>query len=76
MAISTMDPSHSLFAVAMYAFTEPYARYQLSVGQCRSTGQPHVFCPYGAQSSSRRLCGNKKRIDSIQNNVMIQSYHF
>lgn len=61
MATSTIDPSHSLFVIAIYSFTETICWYQLSVRHCRCTGQSNAFCPYGAHNSSKeRHVGTKK----------------
>lgn len=69
-----MDPSKSLFVIAIYAFTETICQ-----ALQKYTVQSNVFCPYGAHSSSRGRhveTNKQKRKDSFQNNVMIQRGHF
>lgn len=52
MAISTIDPSSSLFATAVYPFTET-VRWVPTECQALQMHRPVERCPYGAHSSSR-----------------------
>lgn len=76
MAISTTDPSNSLFEITMYSFIENNSVVP-SKCQALQIYKSNIFCPYETHNISRgRHVKTKKGIDPFQSTIKVQRRYF